>query len=378
MTCIYILKINNNNIGYYFDYNLAQDFLYSCYYANFIKDTDNVVIETFKQNTNIKIESKNIYFTIKTNNNTNNKTNTNTNTKTNTNTNDNDLESFSNSSKTTISDIFSKIESDSDSDYEPDTNYISSECESDSTVKSVESTFSEFMKKRENNKKKTKLMNEIGQEKIDVTYHINLLKQEKKKLQEKENEYNYDLELYKKFRELKETNTNFKIPELFVNKYNIFLKLEESNELSFDNFIILYQPEVISTDYDSMFSAPSHYKLEKSDQVDQSTHFEQEIEELEELDQTYEQLNKKYEEIDKTADLLVDKTADLLVDKTNKKCEDFVDETYDNLFIVSHNLSSKPEQKSESELKSDDIQRITSSDDNYDCNCNSSSSSDSD
>ena len=42
MTCIYILKINNNNIGYYFDFDLARDFLYSCYYANFIKDTDNV------------------------------------------------------------------------------------------------------------------------------------------------------------------------------------------------------------------------------------------------------------------------------------------------------------------------------------------------
>jgi hypothetical protein len=360
MTCIYILKINNNNIGYYFDFDLARDFLYSCYYANFIKDTDNVLIETFKQNTNIKIHSENIYFNINTK--TNNKK---------PNTNDIDLESFSNSSKTTISDIFSKIESESESDNEPDTNYISSEFESDSTIESAESTFSEFMKKRENDKKKTKLMNEIGQEKLDVNYHINLLKQEKKKIQEKENEYNYDLELYKKFKELKKTNNNFKIPELFVNKYNILLKLEESNELSFDNFIILYQPEVISTDYDNMFSAPSHYKLEKhnqtTDHLEQTTqHLEQEIEELEELDQIYEQLNKKCEEF---------------VDKKDKKCEEFVDETYDNLFIVSHNLSSKPEPESESELKSDDIQRITSEDnfeDNFECNCNSSSESDSD
>ena len=36
---IYILKINNISIGYYFNYDLARDFLYSCYYANFIKDT---------------------------------------------------------------------------------------------------------------------------------------------------------------------------------------------------------------------------------------------------------------------------------------------------------------------------------------------------
>jgi len=199
------------------------------------------------------------------------------------------------------------------------------------------------MKKRENNKKKTKLMNDIGQERIDLTYHINLLKQEKKKLEEKENEYKYDLGLYEKFKKLKETNNKFIIPQLFNTKYNIFSKLEETNELSFDNFIILYQPEVISTDYDSMFSAPSHYKLEKTNQENQ------EIQELEKLDQIYEQF---------------DKISDQLIEKTPNKCEDFIDETYDNLFMVSHNLSSKPEPNSDNN--------------NYKCNCESISDSDSD
>jgi hypothetical protein len=318
MTCIYILKLNNNNIGYYFNYDEGRDFLYSCYYANFIKDTDNVVIETFKQNTNIKIDSETIYFTV-----TNNTNNTNNNTINNKN-NDNDLESFSNSSKTTIStdnNIFSDIESDTESELNVD--YISTESESSikskKSVESVESTFSEFMKKREDNKKKTKLMNDIGQEKIDITYHINLLKQEKKKIQEKENEYNYDLELYEKFKKLKETNNNFKIPELFITKYNIFSKLEETDQISFDNFIFLYQPEVVSTDYDSMFSAPSHFKSANNNN--------------EELDQTYETLNKKYDEIVRNNKL----------EEISKLCETFVDESYDNLFMVSHNLSSKPE-----------------------------------
>ena len=126
--------------------------------------------------------------------------------------------------------------------------------------------------------------------------------------------------------------------------------------------MILYQPEIISTDYDSMFSAPSHYKTSKVP-VQENYNQEQGIEELEELDQIYEQLNKKCDE------------------QLNKKCDEFVDETYDNLFIVSHNLSSKPEPETEYELKSDDIQRITSEDnfeDNFECNCNSSSDSDSD
>jgi hypothetical protein len=42
--------------------------------------------------------------------------------------------------------------------------------------------------------------------------------------------------------------------------------------------VFLYQPEVVSTDYDSMFSAPSHFKSENNNN--------------EELDQTYETLNK--------------------------------------------------------------------------------------
>ena len=347
MTCIYILKINNNNIGYYFDFDLARDFLYSCYYANFIKDTDNVLIETFKQNTNIKIHSENIYFNISMNTNNTNKTNTDTNNnKTNNNTN-NDLESFSNSSKTTISDLFSDIESDSDSDSDNDSelnvDYISTVSDTNSK-KSIESTFSEYMKKREDSKKKTKLMNDVGQEKIDLTYHINVLKLEKKKIQEKETEYKYDIELYKKFKQLKETESKFIIPHLFNTKYNIFSKLDETNELSFDNFMILYQPEVISTDYDSMFSAPSHYKTSKvSVQENYNQNQEHAIEELEELDQTYEQIN---EQIYKKYDNIIE---------INKKCEDFVEESYDNLFKTSHNLltDSIIESDSISEIKSE-------------------------
>lgn len=348
MTCIYILKINNNNIGYYFNYELAREFLYSCYYANFIKDTDNLVIETFKQNTNIKIHTENIYLNISTNTKTNTETKTKTKTKNKTNNKTNnldDLESFSNSSNSTKTSISSKYnvidELESDTDSEINSNYISSDYESTKSAESAESTFSEFMKKREDNKKKNKLINEIGQEKIDVTYHINLLKQEKKKLEEKENEYKYDLGLYEKFKKLKETNTNFKIPELFINKYNIFTKLEDANELSFDNFIILYQPEVISTDYDTMFSAPSHYKS----QVD---------------------------------DYIIDNSQ---VDNS-QVCEDFVDEKYDNLFMVSHNLSSKPvsETETESELDSSDIERVTSDSDNNnnnnEYNCDLSTDSD--
>ena len=47
----------------------------------------------------------------------------------------------------------------------------------------------------------------------------------------------------------------------------------------------------------------------------------------------------------------------------NKKCEDFVEESYDNLFMVSHNLSSKPELDDTSEntkINSDIVSDIVS------------------
>ena len=44
--------------------------------------------------------------------------------------------------------------------------------------------------------------------------------------------YEFDLKIYNKLKNQKEKIENFEIPEVFILKYNIYKKLEESNELS--------------------------------------------------------------------------------------------------------------------------------------------------
>lgn len=76
----------------------------------------------------------------------------------------------------------------------------------------------------------------IAQEKIDITHSINLLKMEKKKLEEEENVYNTDIKLFNMFKNHKLNNDDFQIPELFEPKYYIMKELEDKNELNFKNF----------------------------------------------------------------------------------------------------------------------------------------------
>ena len=73
----------------------------------------------------------------------------------------------------------------------------------------------------------------LGLEKYELNKELNELKMKKKKLDEKKNQYETDLKLYNIFK-IKE---NFTIPELFIEKFNLFQKLEKNNTLNFDNYI---------------------------------------------------------------------------------------------------------------------------------------------
>ena len=76
----------------------------------------------------------------------------------------------------------------------------------------------------------------LMQMKIDTKHQINELKKQKIKLEEEKESYEYDLKIYKKLKNEKEKIENFEIPEIFILKYNIYKKLEESNELNFQVF----------------------------------------------------------------------------------------------------------------------------------------------
>ena len=86
------------------------------------------------------------------------------------------------------------------------------------------------------NKKKELIESEeykkLMQMKIDTKHEINELKKQKIKLEEDKESYEYDLKIYNKLKNQKEKIENFEIPEVFILKYNIYKKLEESNELS--------------------------------------------------------------------------------------------------------------------------------------------------
>jgi len=276
---IYIVKSNNNIIGIYSDFNLCINYIFSCVQLKFIQN--NVIIYVYKNNSSIIIKKIRIneesliinkllynynqelsddivapsidinnvesYTNIKSYNNIDSHNNINS--------------SFKNRS---LSDIFKiddndfvldpvtenddKIDSDNESIYESYNNI--NDFESDSI-----SVSSSYIKKEKEKQK------EIAQEKINIIHNINLLKKEKEKLENDMNVYELDLKLYYKFKNLLSENNKFILPELFENKYNIFSQLEEKHQLSFENFVLLYNNESIQTDYDGIFNnTPNEYE----------------------------------------------------------------------------------------------------------------------
>jgi hypothetical protein len=94
--------------------------------------------------------------------------------------------------------------------------------------------------------KKEKNMSKEDEEKYkEKMLKIDALNEEKEKLERKKSEYKDDEKLYKQFKNLLEINKDFIIPPLFVNKYETFKKLEEKNEISFDNFFKYYKSKNI-------------------------------------------------------------------------------------------------------------------------------------
>ena len=270
---IYIIKSNNNIIGIYSDFNLCINYIFSCIQLKFIQN--NVIIYVYKNNSSIIIKKIRINDDSITINKLLYNYNqellddivspsidiNNINSHNNIDSHNNINIPFKNKS---LNDIFKiddndfvlepvtenddKIENDSESIYESYNNI--NDFESDSI-----SVSSSYIKKEKEKQKK------IAQEKINIIHNINLLKKEKEKLENDMNVYNLDLKLYYTFKKSLLENKKFILPELFENKYNIFNQLEEKNQLSFENFVLLYNNESIPTDYDGIFNnTPNEYE----------------------------------------------------------------------------------------------------------------------
>jgi len=97
----------------------------------------------------------------------------------------------------------------------------------------------------------------IVQNKIDIKHEINELKQKKKKIEENKITYDVDIKLYEKFKNEKEKQSSFVIPEIFNLKYGLFEKLETTNRLTFDDFYNEWEKIKPKNNY-SMFGSNSY------------------------------------------------------------------------------------------------------------------------
>jgi len=222
MSNIIILKVNEKLCGIYNSEDLVDNFIKSCLNCNFIKKNDNVVLQYYQINSFILNDTKVI------------------------NLNDN-----------VINNIQIVKNNNDDVNYNIYEEFSDSEISEDSSVDATNFLIKK-KKKRENFNK----FIELGQEKIDLQSQINKLNLDKKKLNEKKIKYDCDIELYEKFKNLKKENQNFEIPDLFIKKFNLFLKLEEDNDLNFEAFIDKYVDETLKTSYFDLFESQEYaYKL---------------------------------------------------------------------------------------------------------------------
>ena len=96
---------------------------------------------------------------------------------------------------------------------------------------------------------------ELHELSAELQRNINKLKIQKEKINESKQVYESDLKLFNMFKNSVETETNFKIPEIFAKKYEIMNKLFIEDKLTWENFINNYKNENYYGDY---FSSNSY------------------------------------------------------------------------------------------------------------------------
>lgn len=89
--------------------------------------------------------------------------------------------------------------------------------------------------------------------KAELERKIFLLSEQKDKIKQKKTEYDTNLKLYELFSNKIKENVNFQIPKLFIDKYNLFKKLDDENRLELKNFYNEYKPQILDNSYMGMF-----------------------------------------------------------------------------------------------------------------------------
>jgi hypothetical protein len=93
----------------------------------------------------------------------------------------------------------------------------------------------------------------IIKEKSELEYELVKLKKQQDNIKESKKTYTVDLDLYNKFKKIKEENNDFVIPELFIEKYSVFELIENEGNLNWENFYANYKQKNLSSSYSNMF-----------------------------------------------------------------------------------------------------------------------------
>ena len=224
----YFIEYNNEIIGVYDNYTAAKLFILSCLQRNFIKD--HALIHKFYLNSCIKLESK----IIKLDNNI--------------------IKNFTDSTTFSNTDISL---SNTDSLYESSSHHKTSESEQTEITKPIT-----IVDTKQSNLDNDKVFLDIANQKIELQHNINLLKKQKENMEEIKNVFENDLKIFKLFKQTKESNNDFEISELFIDKYKIMEELDIDNKLTLENFIKKFKNNDKNKDvYKNYFGSNSYEEL---------------------------------------------------------------------------------------------------------------------
>lgn len=204
----YLIEYNNEIIGIYDNFNTAKLFILSCLQHNFMKDQ--AIIHKFCLNSCLKLNSKIIKLDINT------------------------------TKKFTIDTTFSNtniILSNTESSYKSSSQELTSKSEEIDSDNKQPILDNKQLESNNSINYDDKVFLDIANQKIELQHKINLLKKQKENMEEVKNVYENDLKMFYLFKQTQESNDQFEIPELFINKYKIMHQLDTDNKLTLENFI---------------------------------------------------------------------------------------------------------------------------------------------
>jgi hypothetical protein len=109
---------------------------------------------------------------------------------------------------------------------------------------------------------------------------LNLLKMQKERIEESKTKYEIDLKLYNEFKEKLETDNEFVIPELFIEKYKIFHQLDQEENISWESFSLLHKESDYLGNFANVFQINNAFETKFLQNIDSDT--ESSVEEKEE------------------------------------------------------------------------------------------------